>query len=151
MTNWTILQGIKVRLTQAKGSWAEDLYNILWTYWTTLQISIGETHFKLTFRTEAVIPLDIGHPTSWTTNFNQETNDDQLQANLDFLDKVWERASIRMMAYQHKAAKYYNSRINTKIFKVGDLVLRRAEVPQPTMTTKLSFKWEGPYQIIKII
>ena len=62
-----------------------------------------------------------------------------------------EWASVRMVAYQHKATKYYNSQVKTKIFKVEDLVLRRVEASQLTTTVKLSPKWEGPYRIIKII
>ena len=36
LTNQTILQGLKARLTQVESSWANDLYNILWAYLTTL-------------------------------------------------------------------------------------------------------------------
>ena len=47
--------------------------------------------------------------------------------------------------------KYYNSRVKSLIFQVGDLVLRESKVSQPTEVGKLSLKWEGPYVIIKVI
>ena len=47
--------------------------------------------------------------------------------------------------------KYYNSRVKSKVFQVGDLVLRESKVFQPTEVKKLSSKWEGPYVIIKVI
>ena len=56
-----------------------------------------------------------------------------------------------MAAYQHKVIKYYNSRVKTKIFKFRDLVLRRAEASQPNAIMKISPKWEGSYQNIKIV
>ena len=59
-TNWTILYGLKIYLTHAKSSWAEDLYNILWAYQTTSKTLTRETPFRLTFGMEAIIPLDIG-------------------------------------------------------------------------------------------
>ena len=62
VTNQTIIYELKIRLTHAKSSWADDLYNILWAYRTTSKTPIGETLFKLALGTEAVIPLDIGLP-----------------------------------------------------------------------------------------
>ena len=145
------MQGLKARLTQAKSSWADDLYNVLWAYRTTPRTPTGETPFKLTYGTEAVIPLNVELPSLQVENFNPQQNEDQLGASLDFIEETRERASIRMAAYQHRVAKYYNSRVKSKIFGQGDLVLRKAEASQPTETGKLSPKWEGPYQVIKVI
>lgn len=60
VTNWTILQGLKFRINQAKAFWVDELDSVLWLYQTTSRVSIGEISFKLTFREEAVIPLKIG-------------------------------------------------------------------------------------------
>ena len=151
VTNRTILQGLKARLTQAKSSWADDLYNVLWAHRTTPRTPTGETPFKLTYGTEAVIPLNVELPSLQVENFDPQQNEDQLRASLDFIEETRERASIRMAAYQHRVAKYYNSRVKSKIFEQGDLVLRKAEASQPTEIGKLSPKWEGPYQVIKVI
>ena len=62
VTNRTMLQGLKARLTQAKSSWVDDLYNILWAYRTTPGTPTRETPFILMFGTEAIIPLDIRLP-----------------------------------------------------------------------------------------
>ena len=56
-----------------------------------------------------------------------------------------------MTDYQWKAARYYNSRVKYKLFKVGDLVLRWAEASRPTEVEKLSPKGKGPYRVSKII
>ena len=117
VTNRTILQGLKARLTQAKSSWADDLYNVLWAYRTTPRTPTGETPFKLTYGAEAVIPLNVELPSLQVENFDPQQNEDQLRASLDFIDEARERASIRMAAYQHRVAKYYNSRVKSKIFE----------------------------------
>jgi len=46
--------------------------------------------------------------------FHEENNDDQLQVNLDCLDKVREKASGKMMKYQKKMAEYYNKRVKLR-------------------------------------
>ena len=70
---------------------------------------------------------------------------------MDFLDSLREQALIQTTAYQQRVAKYYNSRVKTKAFQVGNLVLRESKVSQPTKVDKLSPKWEGPYIIIRVI
>ena len=75
----------------------------------TPQISTGETPFKLTYGTKAMIPLDISLPALWTENFDPQQNENQLWANLELLEEAREQASIRMVAYRHKVDKYYNS------------------------------------------
>ena len=60
VTNRTLLKIIKTKLDDAKGAWPEELPNVLWAYRTTAKTPIGETPFKLTYGTEAVIPVEIG-------------------------------------------------------------------------------------------
>ena len=46
---------IKARLEGAKGVWLDELPGILWAYRTTMRTPTGETPFKLTYGSEAVI------------------------------------------------------------------------------------------------
>ena len=78
VTNRIILRGLKARLTQAKSSWTDDLYNLLWAYRTTPRTPTGETPFKLTYGIEAIIPLDVGLPSLRVENFDSQRNEDQL-------------------------------------------------------------------------
>ena len=57
VTNRAILQGLKKRFDQAKGLWADELYNILWAYRTTSQASTGKMPFSLICGTKVVIPI----------------------------------------------------------------------------------------------
>ena len=58
VTNQTIYKGIKRRLTQAGGSWADELQNVLWSYRTTIRTATQETPFSLVYGMEAVIRLN---------------------------------------------------------------------------------------------
>ena len=60
MTNRTLLKIIKAKLDDAKGAWLEELPSVLWAYKTAVRTPIGETPFKLTYGTEAVIPVKVG-------------------------------------------------------------------------------------------
>lgn len=74
----------------------EELSNVLWAYART---PIGETSFKLTHGTEAVIPVKVGITSMRRKIFQKGSNDDQLKVSLDCLDKVKEEASQKMVKY----------------------------------------------------
>ena len=120
-------------------------------YQTTPKIPIGETPFHLTFGVKEVVPVEVRVPSTQLENYDEQTNMKRLRANLDLLEEVQERAHTRMAAYQHQMAQNYNSRIKSKCFKVGDLVLRGAEVSQPGKRGKLAPNWESPYQVDEIV
>ena len=58
-TNRTLLKIIKAKLDDAKGAWPEELSNVLWAYRTTTRTPTRETPFRLTYGTEAVIPVEV--------------------------------------------------------------------------------------------
>ena len=78
VTNRTLLKIIKTKLDDAKGTWPEELPNILWAYRTTARTPTGETPFKLTYGTEAVIPVKVGVTSTKRATFSEEENDDKL-------------------------------------------------------------------------
>ena len=60
VTNWTLLRIIKTKLDEAKGAWPNELSNVLWAYRTTARTPAGETPFRLTYGTKAVIRVEVG-------------------------------------------------------------------------------------------
>ena len=123
--NRTLLKIIKTKLDDANGAWPEELPNILWAYKTTARTPTGETPFRLTDGTEAVIPVKVGVTNTKRGAFSEEGNDDKLQLNLDCLDKVRDKASSRMAKYQQKMAEYYNKRVKLRQLDIEDLFLRK--------------------------
>ena len=104
LMNRTLLKIIKAKLDDAKGAWPEELPNVLWAYKTTARTPTGETPFKLTYGTKAVIPVKVEVTSIRREVFNEESNDDHLRINLDCLDEVRDKASRRMTKYQQKMA-----------------------------------------------
>ena len=116
---------------------------------TTARTPTGETPFRLTYGTEAVIPVEVGVASTRRTTFSKEENDDKLRVNLDCLDEVRDKVSSKMKEYQRKMAEYYNKRVKLRQLDIGDLVLRKVTSPikDPTQG-KLGPTWEGPYRVV---
>ncbi|XP_020410598.1 uncharacterized protein LOC109946620 [Prunus persica] len=142
---------IETFVWQSIGCWPELLPEVLWSYHTTFHTSTGETPFSLSFGTEAVAPVEIGQPIYRTSTYDAKANDEQLALNLDFIDELCDQSSIRNDAYKQRIAKYYDSRVKPRAFKIGDWVMRKVSLAtkNPTEGT-LGPTWEGPYEIIKI-
>uniref|UniRef100_A0A2N9HMF9 RNA-directed DNA polymerase n=1 Tax=Fagus sylvatica TaxID=28930 RepID=A0A2N9HMF9_FAGSY len=148
VSNKVILDGIKKRLEEAKGKWVEELPSVLWTHRTTHRRSTGETPFALAYGVEAVIPLEVGLPTTRTTEFDAEQNEDNLRKDLDLVEERRDMAAIRLTSYQRQMKRGYDRNIRPRSFQINDLVLRKvvANTRNPN-DGKLGPNWEGPYKV----
>jgi hypothetical protein len=122
---------------------------VLWTHRTTVRKSTGETPFALAFGVEAVIPLEVGMPTTRTTEFVVETNEDNLRKDLDLFEEKRDLAMVRLASYQQRLRKEHDKNIKPRAFRIGDLVLRKvmANTRKPN-EGKLGPNWEGPYKVL---
>ena len=120
-----MVSGLKKRLDDAKSKWVEELPHVLWTYRTTPCRSTGETPFSLTYRAEAVIPLETGFPMTRTNSFNPKDNDEQLIRNLDLIEEKREDAMVQLAYYQQKLKQGYDANVKLRPLTPGDLVLRK--------------------------
>ncbi|XP_059441893.1 uncharacterized protein LOC132174218 [Corylus avellana] len=84
-TNKTILKILKKKLGDRKEDWVDDLPKVLWAYRTTKRVPTKETPDALAFKTEAVIPAEIGSGSYRVESFHSETNDEGLKLHLDLL------------------------------------------------------------------
>ena len=122
MTNQTILHGLKTRLNDAKGLWADKLNSILWAYRTTPRVPTGETPFSLSYDSEAIIPIKITLQSFWIYHFIELANSDQRRADLDLLEESRVHAGLKMATYQQRMAQYHNKEVKARAFMTGDLV-----------------------------
>ena len=148
VSNKVILDGIKKRLEEAKDKWVEELPSVMWTHRTTRRRSTGETPFALAYGVEAVIPLEVGLPTTTTMEFDAEENECNLRKDLNLLEERRDMATIRLASYQHQMKRGYDKNIRPRSFQVGDLVLQKvvANTRSPN-NGKLGPNWEGPYKV----
>ena len=78
--NQTLLKIIKAKLDDTKGAWPEELPNILWAYRITTRTPTKKTPFKLTYGTEAVIPVKVGVASIRWEVLCKEDNDDNYKS-----------------------------------------------------------------------
>ena len=146
--NRSLLKIIKTQLEGVKGIWLEELPSILWAYRTTARMPIGETPFRLTYGSEAVIPAEVGLTSYKVDNHDERKNDEAIRLQLNLVKEVRETAEQRLARYQDRMAKHYNSRVRHRDFQVGDLILRKVMgTTKDPAQGKLGPNWERPYRV----
>ena len=119
------MSGLKKRLDDAKGRWAEELPHVLWAYRTTPRRSIGKIPFLMSYGAEAVIPIETSFPTLRTQSFNPSNNDELLKKSLDLIEEIRESVMVQLAYYQHKLKQGYDAKVKLRPLEPGDLVLRK--------------------------
>ncbi|PON57324.1 Ribonuclease H-like domain containing protein, partial [Parasponia andersonii] len=143
---------IKTKLEEHKGDWPEVLPEVLWAYRTTQRTTTGESPFSLAYGYEAMIPVESGTGSLRRSVYEQNQNDVLLRIELDLLEERREQSQLRIASYQQCTARHYNSKVRSRHFEVGDLVLRRV-LPNNKEHGAGIFapSWEGPYVIDNVI
>ncbi|XP_031106229.1 uncharacterized protein LOC116010872 [Ipomoea triloba] len=149
--NRTIMEGLKKRIEEEGGAWVDQLDYILWAYRTTPRRATRETPFSLTYGFEAKVPVEILNPTRRVQLYDDQTNEETMQIEKNFLEERRDVAERRVAEYQRSVKRYQDARTNPKYFDIGDLVLRDREASQPTSGGKMAKKWEGPYRVSAIV
>nr|GEV91406.1 reverse transcriptase domain-containing protein [Tanacetum cinerariifolium] len=74
--NKSLGKGIKARLDKKSKNWLQEISHVLWAHRTMIYSSNGEMPFVLTYRTEAMVPIEIGMPTLRTAKVDMIKNDE---------------------------------------------------------------------------
>ncbi|XP_064983502.1 uncharacterized protein LOC135623960 [Musa acuminata AAA Group] len=152
VTNRSILDGLKRRVSAARTNWTEELPSVLWALRTTPKTATGESPYSLTFGTEAVLPPEVAITTFRTKGYDEGASEEGLRTALDLLEERRADAHIRALSYKRAIARVYNRKVRPRPVRLGDLVLRRTEVSDPTRQRgKLAPSWEGPYRVTEVI
>ena len=81
-----------------------------------------------------------------------EHNEEALRLNLDLLDEKHDQVLKCTEDYQRKMARYYDQKVKPRIYKPGDLILKKLLPARKNPTHgKLGPNWEGPYIVSHII
>ncbi|GKG43301.1 hypothetical protein Tco_0479985, partial [Tanacetum coccineum] len=67
-------------------------------------------------------------PTMRTAEVDTIKNNEALEINLDILEEKREHAAIQETRSKAKMEKYYNARVRSTSFRLGDLVYRNNKV-----------------------
>ena len=120
MANRFLLKIIKTQLEGAKGVWPNELPGVLWAYRTTVRTPTGETHFKLAYGSEAVIPAEVHMANHKVMKYQDKENEENFCLNLDLIDEVRMDAKQRISRYKNLMARQYDAMMKPSPWKTRD-------------------------------
>jgi hypothetical protein len=103
--------------------------------------------FFLVHGTKAMLPVEITHEAPRIAAYDETTSTEELQDNVDALDKSRDVALAKATQYQQSLRNYQSTRVRPCSFVVGDLVLRLKQDGHG----KLESPWLGPYIVTEVI
>jgi transposase InsO family protein len=134
-----------------KTDWDEKLYSALWAYRTAFKVTHNRTPFYLAFGLDSVVPIEFDILTYRTFELQRMSVEESMLERMKQLDQLEED---RYLALEHtkkiqdRRKKYFDKKLHTPQYKVGDFVLlfdnRFFKFPG-----KLHTHWPGPYRIEK--
>src|SRR3954447_7714354 len=149
--NRLVCGGLKKRLLapleQAAGNWVEELPAVLWSLRTTPNSATQFTPFFMVYGSEAGLPHDLKFGAPRISGYEEEEAEEALQDDKDTADEARDTSIARSEGYQEKLCIYQSSRLRTKTFREGDLVLRLIQ----EIVHKHSPQWEGPFIVSEVI
>nr|GEU75997.1 hypothetical protein [Tanacetum cinerariifolium] len=129
----------------------EEVSHVLWAHRTMIKSSNEETPFSLTYGAEAVIRAEIGMPTLRTAEVDMVKNNEALGISLDLLEEKREQVAIQEARNKAKMEVYYNAKVQSTSFRLGDFVYWNNEASHAKDGGKLRLKWEGPYEVTEAL
>lgn len=120
-----ILEDLKKQVKKAKDNWAKELPVILWAYHFSPQSTTRETHFRLSYESNAIILIKVGEPSLQNVDFVEEENNEILKEALDVVEEIIKKVHIRAKLYKRRVEKRCNNRVKRRRFLKGGLVLRK--------------------------
>ena len=106
-----------------------------------MRTPIGETPFKLTYGSEAIIPAEVHMANHKVRMYQDKDNEEQLHLSLDLIDEVRTDAKQRTVRYKNLMARQYDAMVKPRQFNVGYLVLVSLATKNPGHG-KLGPNWE---------
>ncbi|XP_059289571.1 uncharacterized protein LOC132043097 [Lycium ferocissimum] len=135
-------------------NWHDQLpYALLW-YRTTTWTSTGATPYLLVYGTKAVIPAEVDIPLLRIIQ-EVELNDAEWVRNhyeqLAMIDEKRMVAVCHRQLYRQRISRAFNKRVRARLFKIGQLVLKRVFPHQEEYKGKFVPNWQGPYMVRKAL
>lgn len=92
------------------------------------------------------MPIELTELT-WHTDYITDfpANTANLRKELEFVDEVRIRATLREAVLKQKIAAPHSKKVKRREFEVGDLVLRRNQ--KDSEEGKFAVNWDGPFRI----
>ncbi|XP_060182891.1 uncharacterized protein LOC132612824 [Lycium barbarum] len=141
-------------MTDNYKGWHEQLPYALLGYRTTARTSTGATPYLLVYGTEAVIPGKVKIPSLRIIQKAELDNAEWVRARYKQLALIDEKKMIVVYHGQlcrQRMARAFNKRVRTRLFHIGQMVLKRIFPHQDEYKGKFAPNWQGPYVVRKVL
>nr|GEY39438.1 reverse transcriptase domain-containing protein [Tanacetum cinerariifolium] len=148
--------GLKRILQKAVGenraSWSDKLDDALWTFRIAYKTPIRCTPYKLVYGKACHFPVELEHKAYWAlkpANFDLKTASDHRKVQINELNELRDQAYENSLIYKEKTKRLHDSKINNRVFNIGDRVLlfnSRLKI----LSDKLKSRWSGPFTISQV-
>ena len=119
-------------------------------YRTSVRTSTGATPFSLVYGMEAVLPIEVEIPSMRVLMEAKLTEAEWCLSRYDELNLIEEKRMTALchgQLYQQRMKKAFDKKVQPRVFREGDLVLKRI---QPFLTDsrgKWTPNYDGPYVV----
>ena len=117
-SNAEVLKGLKTKafdkLENRGRNWIEHLPSVLWSLRTTPTRPTGETLFFLVYGAEAVLPTELKHGSPRVLAYNEDTQVEQRIDDINVLEEMRSRASLRYARYQQGLRRYHSRHVRPR-------------------------------------
>ena len=128
--------------------WINELPTVLWSIRRTPNQANGQTPFALVYGAEAVLPTKLIYGSPRVLAYDELEQEQLHQDDVTLLEEDRLRAAVRAARYQQALRRYHSRKVHARSLEEGNLVLR--QIQSPKNLNKLTPKWEGPYQLIRV-
>ncbi|RDX77092.1 Gypsy retrotransposon integrase-like protein 1, partial [Mucuna pruriens] len=130
--------------------WHEMLPYALHGYCTLVRTSTGVTPYFLVYGTEAVLSIEVEIPSLRVLAEVEFDEAEWVQQRLDQLNLIEEKrltALCHGQLYQRRVKKAFDKKVRPRVFKKGDMVLKRVLPNLKDPRGKWEPNYEGPYVV----
>ncbi|XP_015160272.1 uncharacterized protein [Solanum tuberosum] len=134
--------------------WHEMLPHVLLGYRTTIRTSVGATPYLLVYGREAVIPVEVEIPLLRIIQEAELSYDEWVRKLIDQLTLIDEKRMVVVchgQLYRQRMNRAFHKIVRTRMFEVGQLVLKRIFPYQDEYKGKFAPNWQGPYMVRKVL
>ncbi|XP_049373980.1 uncharacterized protein LOC125839036 [Solanum verrucosum] len=106
------------------------------------------------YGTEAVIPTEVEIPSLRIIQEAELGDVDWIRKRIDQLTLIDEKIMVVVchgQLYRQRMIRAFHKRVRTRIFEVGQLVLKRIFPHQDDYKGKFAPNWQGPYMVRKVL
>ncbi|XP_060211865.1 uncharacterized protein LOC132639441 [Lycium barbarum] len=150
----TNIKRILRKMTDNQKGWHEHFPYALIGYRTMARTLIGATPYLLVYGTEAVIHAEVEIRSLRIIQKAELDNAGWVQARYEQLDLIDEKRIVDVchgQLYWQRIERAFNKRVRTRLFQIGQLVLKWIFSHQDEYKGKVASNWQGPYVVRKVL